>query len=639
MAYLAIRQIKYVGEKYYYESPMFGDGLNILEAANGHGKSTLMNLIYYGLSGTIDEFEGRDNQKHEQIFYDKKNYVELKIEIDGNEYLMRRNIKHNHIAVFEKDGTSRVYAINRSKNEKTIFSDWMLEKLGINVFEIYQGAKSWKINFKDLFRLIYHDQELDPRRIYRRPETDSFITDSEVMRKIIFEILLGKNFATYYKALSDLREAERERSIAKSLLDEFITVEKHVRIQDEDLNLVFLRGKIDETEEQLAKLLANRKLLKKVRPGSENKLSQIEIIKSRLIENELEVSIFNKKENTLLDELIDLEGVKNKIVLETTQINKIVYTHQKLGLFTPDTCPYCLNKVERVENKCVCGSDVEEFAYEKFFYDSSEYIDILKSKQKSVDTIDLATNGVQEELSILKEQRNTLLGEIDKLKLEIREVLSSIEAGVDTESLDKYDDKILALREDLSRFNQQFELETKREKLQRELETISKKCERLRSTFRKLEIEVYENIEATVKDFSAYYDEAMRRTLSNCRSARINQDNYMPIIDEGLYKEASSSVPIRLNYFLSLLKLSLNKEGVLYPKFLMVDTPGTAGIDDKPLKNTISQISNLVGNSSAALMEGFQVLLTTGVGKYPEEYKPYVFASLSGGNKLLQKVE
>ncbi|MCP3430049.1 hypothetical protein NLF92_14005, partial [Alteromonas sp. LMIT007] len=61
----------------------------------------------------------------------------------------------------------------------------------------------------------------------------------------------------------------------------------------------------------------------------------------------------------------------------------------------------------------------------------------------------------------------------------------------------------------------------------------------------------------------------------------------------GEYREASSRVSIRLMYYLTLMHLSLKNDDVSFPKFLMIDTPETAGIELKNLINCISKFEEL----------------------------------------------
>ncbi|TOF86221.1 hypothetical protein CGJ12_23025, partial [Vibrio parahaemolyticus] len=86
----------------------------------------------------------------------------------------------------------------RSK-DAYVFSDWILGKLGISVVELFHGYNTFKINISDLMRLIYHDQQPNPEGIYKKPDTNStYVSDSELVRKAIFELLVGKAYSDYY---------------------------------------------------------------------------------------------------------------------------------------------------------------------------------------------------------------------------------------------------------------------------------------------------------------------------------------------------------------------------------------------------------------------------------------------------------
>ena len=101
MGRLTIKKVVYQGDNYYYESPDFNDGLNIIVGYNGNGKTTLMNLIYYGLGGSVIEFNksSEKENKHKEIFYDDNNYVRLYVEINGKLYILTRYFAENYIFV------------------------------------------------------------------------------------------------------------------------------------------------------------------------------------------------------------------------------------------------------------------------------------------------------------------------------------------------------------------------------------------------------------------------------------------------------------------------------------------------------------------------------------------------------------
>lgn len=634
MGYLLIKNIKYTGDKFYYESPTLTKGINIIEGSNGTGKTTFVNLIYYGLGGVVSEFNQKSkSKKHKEVISDMNNKVELVIEIDDVTYGLTRLIGGNDIFVSSSvGGEDYLYPLYRKNNEKT-FSDWLLEKLDIDVVELYQGTSHYKLNNKDLFRLIYHNQALDPGRIYKSPDAENFITDSELMRKTIFQLLVGKTFSEYYKVLSELRTTEKERGVAKSVLDEYNLVISNLTIGREELNETFLKESLAEKINQLDKLYQARKSLKGNRPlSSDNTFSQIKELKIKIADLGEKIDEKENDKRQLVSELVRFQNLKDNIVLEVTQIKKIIHTHESLSLFSMDTCPYCLNHIDREENTCICGKEIDESEYQRFFYTSSEYFDILKSKQKSVKTINIAIESVQSNIHSLTEELSDISVQYSEIKKEIRTKLLEIEAGVDIKRLDEVDDKILEVKNEMIAIERLIEQQQQRSKYQSRFDTLDEKYQRLKLKVNELQARASSDMLDKVTDFNGIYGELMTKTLKNCVSAKIDRSNYMPIINNGEYREASSSVSIRLMYYLSLLSLSLQDDEVKFPRLLLIDTPRTGGIDevelDKALRKLSEELEPFAGKS-------YQVILTTGLQTYPDVLESRVFHTLSDNSRLL----
>lgn len=635
MATFLISKVKYFGENYSYETPELGTGLNIIEGENGYGKSTFFNLIYFCLSGTVDEFRPDSKEPHIEIINDKENYVELEIEINSENYILRRYITSNDIWVTDSEGTTNVFPINRGQDSKSIFSDWILEKLEIAVVDVIQGTKTHKINIKDLLRLIYHDQQPNPKKIYKPAENDgNFVSDSLLVRKIIFQLLLGETYSKYYKNLAKLKIAENDKNKAKIALDEYLNISKRLRENDEDLNANFIKDEIVNQKDKLNRLLITRNNLQVTRPPSADKnIDDIENIKLSLLNIDTTLSDLSNQENLLFNEILKYKRLSESQILDVTQLQKIMHSHEKLNLFTPDTCPYCLSKVEREVGKCVCGNTVDETQYERFFYNSSEYATILKSKQKSVQTIQFAIDTYDEDLSNIRQKKHKLQEKEKNLKEQISELVKSIETSYQNNQLDKVDDEILFTKEKISNLFHRHEIELKLIDLQKIYDSNEKKYKQILITVKRLELAAEEDINNKLLKFNESYNSLMIKTLQNCRSAKIDSDNYMPIINNGEYREISSSVPIRLNYYLTFLQLSLDEIGISFPRLLLIDTPRTAGIDVENFNKVLSNISDLI---SSHTNEKYQIIFSTGINQYPDEFKDYVFETLTGNNRLLK---
>lgn len=298
----------------------------------------------------------------------------------------KRFINSNEVGIEQPDGDIEVLSVTRSKNVKRVFSDWMLEKLGIDSVLLHYGAYEGKVNLADIFRLIYHDQSPDPSGIFKKVDRESFVTDSVVFRKAIFELLIGKSFQQYYSAAASLKRLETERNAALQTLDQFKQfVDDVSETRGDDANVAFIIAQIAETKEQLQRALQFRSSLQEAEPASPD--DGLEARKVRLYELTLRLSDLKAQANQVSIELARLRQLQADMILEATQIKKMMFAHDSLDLFSANTCPYCLNEVERVEGKCVCGADVDEAAYERFFYDNADYLAILKTKQKNVQTI------------------------------------------------------------------------------------------------------------------------------------------------------------------------------------------------------------------------------------------------------------
>ncbi len=642
MGYLVIRQVKYFGDSYYYESPRLDNGLTIIKGPNGTGKTTFISLIYYCLGGTISQFiktgtkANTSRGKHTEITGDTNNFVELEIEINQESYFIKRFFQQNDIYVKEPDKDIELLPVNRNKNNPYTFSDWLLKKLDIEVVELFQSSQNYRLNMTDLFRLIYHNQEASPNRVFKNPDHENYITDSEQLRKTIFQILVGKTFMDYYSALAEQRRLEKERSVAKSVLDEYSIIANRLQEYKDGLNLIFLEEKKNELEANLDRLIRAREALKSNRPtDGSDKLSRLDKLKYTFAGHESQITYLHSELNQLLNEKVKLEQHREDLVLEVTQIKKIIHTHETLSLFSIDTCPYCLREVERAKGHCVCGQEIDEEEYEKFFYNSSEYTDILKSKQKSVTTIDVAIKSVIDESNEVKKDIHSEREKSSSVRSDISGLILELDTGVDVNKLNEVDDKILASRNTIQILNQQLEIERARLEHQKKYDSLNAAYERQKNKTDALKAEANDEILNKVQQFNEIYNNLMINTLQECRSARIDFQTYLPVINNGEYREASSGVTIRLNYYLTLLSMALRFDDVKFPKLLLIDTPRTAGIDEKNIKKALKQINDIVPEDNK---QEYQVILTTGPDTYPSEFEGNIILALKDEDKLLQKI-
>ena len=638
MGTLAIRQVHYSGDRYHFTSPEFGPGLSIIEGPNGSGKTTFFNLIYFGLGGRVQEFEKTYLNAHKEIAGDTNNLVSLTIAVNQKSYSVSRRIGANSISVSPISADigeqSETYAVYRREDQRT-FSDWLLSELEIPVVDITQGNRTFKLNFPDLARLIFHNQSPDPHGVFKPADiVTNYISDSLEVRRAIFEVLMGKALLALYQAMARLKKAERDREAAKLVLKEYTDIVDHISRSSGIkgvVNSTHLMSRIAELNEQMFKLTAERAaLLSGVVRGNEA-VASVEISK-----REFELAMqrrgdLDARQQELFGEKARLDEVRFVLRDDISRIEKILFTHKQLKLFSADTCPYCLSTVERVTGKCVCGGPIDESQYQRFFYSASEYLEILTSKTKSLQTLDQAGRDIRVEIESVSKELTSASEELQRQRAKFSETAGKAsESWSPDERLDQVQDKLMEVRDQIGDLEQALRFEKKLAEFQRSLNTAQQAVEDARVEVDKHGAAAQQELIGRLRDFDTTYAALMQEVLQDCRDARLDKDTYLPVINNGEYREASADVTKRFLYYLTLLTLAVEK-AIPHPRLLLVDTPETAGIDRENLIKNFRQISRIPDATS------YQILLSTGEGKFPDEYKDRVRLRLSKNAKLLQE--
>lgn len=638
MGNLAVRKVVYNGKRYYFESPYLEDGIVILEGVNGHGKSTFMNLIYYGLGGKVPGFNKNDkdvNNKHTEIYNDEDNYVELEVEINNKKYKFTRTIGDNIIFIVDEDKnvTETCVFRNQSNQDTKVFSDWILSTLGINVFDIVQGTRSFKLNFSDLMRLIYHDQLTEVDKIYKEADNSNFLSDSLEIRKAIFEVLLGKIYDKYYLALGNYKLKSKELEKTQAIMDSYDDFLNEILSEDLS-NVVHIKALIVENESMRKKVNIERNIAINQKSNSSQILKSVDEQRNILAKYQIERDNLVQAKSTInqsIDKIIFLIDEAEK---ELQEIKKIRLVNKKLKLFSPNTCPYCLREVERVKGKCICGEDVDEEQYEKFFYTDHEYFEILKVKKKAVSSLSNLLDKKNYKMKNIVSETLALDNKISNVRNYINELMQNITCDYNSAYIRQLDSRECELNAKIIELQQAEELAQKRENIGVELIKLRKQVESL-----KVKTEVYlsaakEDMLKRRSSFSDIYLQLMELADAHCYAAYIG-DDYMPNINFSQYRERSASVPKRLMFFLTMLIESLQDE-VNFPRFLMIDTPNKEGIDKENLIKNIALLSKADELKIQSDLK-YQIILTTGIDTYPDEYKDLVFLKLDDQKYLLKE--
>lgn len=647
MGQLKIHKLHYEGKHYSFNSPCLDEHkISIIEAPNGSGKSTFFHLLYYGLGGKVTQFSKTEKVRHPEIVDDKSNMVELEILIDKKPFKLIRKIGENLITVIseedifvndENKGKLVCLPINRNASDDFIFSDWILTTLNIPLIDIYHSGKDFKLGLNDLLRLVYHDQGGDANQIYKPADSINYVSDSSFLRKAIFQVLIGKTLVQLYKAYGLLKKKQSEYDRANALFSEYKNIVSDMYKQlgiTHVTNDLYLEKEIERLNALIEKSTNLRNSKVKINSHITNNIgiSQTEKIKDSYSENELSLVELRQSETFKKNEIDSLNKIISQTKEDALRLQKIIHTHRQLEMFTPDTCPYCLKNVERVTDKCVCGNEIDENDYQRYFYDPSEYYTLLKSKVKSLETMRVALDAANKELNEFKE----IIQNAEKLSLELKinlaQALDKIEYITDIDFLDQIEDQIIHNKELVSQYNQALILERNLLHYQKSKTSSKTEVDLARAAADRFSAAAQQEIIEKVVEFNKYYNKFMKKSLADCRSAEISSEDYMPLINNGEYKEASAAVHKRFLYFVTMLQLSL-LDDIPFPRLLLIDTPENIGIDNENLKRLLDCLNDLENPRDL----DYQILLSTGEGKYPDSLKKNVVIKLANGNKLLRK--
>jgi DNA repair exonuclease SbcCD ATPase subunit len=628
MGYLKINKVIYSGKEYYYESPIFDDGINVIVGPNGSGKSTFIDLICYGLGCYVEHFNIKNSKIHEVICKDKENFIVLKLKIDDIEYTLKRYINSNDIFVTE-NSQIKEYPVNRKDKEQVIFSDWLLKKLNIEPVEIYNNIYSGIISFEELFRLIHYEQKSNQSKIYKEAKVDgNFVSDSLVRRNAIFEILMGKKLIKYYSSLNSFKAAEKKYGSDKGVFEVFNKSIKELYHYD-----IIERGsnqqEIKNIEKSISTLQDEMSLVSKKEYTNGDFLNELSELKDQI--TDLTFKLREKKEHyrKIVFELEKVNTFINDKEIEIKQLRKIVFTHQELNIFSPTTCPYCFNEVKREKNHCVCGNEVDEDYFEKSFYSMKEYLSMIKQKNSSLNTLNDARNEIFDEIKKCTKEISDIKNRLEEKQKLILNIKNDNVSNVNTTGIRRLNDEIVLLNSKLNLLREQENLYNKGITLNLQMIKSKEKFDSAKNNLQIEENNVQTKINDMITAFSDVYNIIMQEVLEGCENARIDE-NYMPVINNGVYINASADVQIKLVYFITLLWISLESE-VDFPRLLIIDTPESLGIDKENLIKTLNVLTQLPNTKK------YQIILTSGAGKYPKSDKFIVKETMTKKKELLKK--
>ncbi|NSX08536.1 AAA family ATPase [Pseudomonas lini] len=612
----------------------FHFGINIIRGDNSIGKSTIMDLLFFGLGGDLRE----ERWNKEAAACDS---VIIQIEINGYMLTVSRSIEPANkppMQFFSGDYESSVrnhtewvqYGVMRTANKHS-FSQQLFELFG---WPHHQTDDNSNLTIHQILRLIYVDQDTPVNKILKA----ELAFDKPSMRQAIGDFLLGVDDLGTYGLRQQLSKAETEFSKIYGQLD---AIFKYISPTEGVLRAEHLDKEIEEANAELAALLIERQQTA-LQPDT-NSSPEIKEVTAKVAEQisilAKEIDIRTSRRIELVNEVVESELFIKAIEFRLKSLQESRATYDFFGEIRFKFCPCCLSTIDPQSNGIchLCKTEVDDEKRKSSYLAALNDLNFQKRESESV-LAELRTRLDEADRYIQVEghQLNTL-----KSKHKAALTLSS--------------DKVLKLYTLSSRIGTLEERITNLKskiKLVSSVEQLISDRDKLNNQISYLKDEIKKNSYLTEARKSKLESNLSERTITLLRQDGGFESDFIDpgkfeydfakdfMLVDGRSKFSASSETIMKNSFhLAILQESIWDENMRYPRLLLMDNIEDKGMGPKRSQN----FQRLLVRSLEGVEQKYQIIMTTSmidpdlndssycVGPYYE--KGMHTLQLSGGSK------
>jgi ribosomal protein S8 len=586
----------------------FHSGLNVIRGENGTGKSTIMELISYGLGGDVK----KQNWKEEALLCD---IIFIELDINYKPYVFKRDIEGDSnkpkINIFEgtyEEGLKSLegwtsYKYRKSDTRKS-FAMQIFNLLG---YEQHNTSDGDALTIHQLLRLLYVDQDTPASNIFRM---ESFTYDRESMRKAIGEFLFGFDDLEAHTIRQKKYDAEKKFEKLESDLKAIYRVLGKTNVS---ASVIEIQNEIGTLIEQLAKIDDQ-----KVIDLEANSQTQSEHLNSELKKTKLDLEVTAKEISFLEERILSLsyEISESNEFIKTIEQREIAlkqaqFTVNQLGIIDFDYCPSCLTKISD-ENKeqhlsCkLCKSSVDTTIVNESYIQALNELDFQRNETRRIIDIQstervkliASSNRVKEHSIRTKAKFNEL--NIFSSDYEVLITKAANEKGFIEAQIKALYDKIELAEEIETQID-------KKSKLNQLITILDDKLKLIESGSAKRKRSVYSDISKTVIDILSQDIGVEDKAFANAKKFEFNFSTDNMILDGRAKFSASSNVILKNAFHLAVLLIAVKDDRFRIPCFTMFDN-----IEDKGMTETRSRnFQRILAKKCNELSTDYQVIMST----------------------------
>lgn len=592
------------GSKVVYEEK-FHEGLNVIRGHNGTGKSTVMELISYGLGGDIK----KNSWKREAL---ECSNITIALKLNGSPYILRRGIEEagsrpqieifegNYLASVEADAVWTFYKNSRSESRKS-YSMQIFELLGL---QQHKTADSDSLTIHQLLRILYIDQDTPASKIFR---TESFTYDKESMRKSIGEYAFG---------FDDL-QAHALRQQLYSVNKEFDKLDAELRIIYKVLGQTNIKATPIEINSEIDALLNDLKKLDGQLKAKKNDINSFEhtgLAKQAVsIQKQLQkqIGLISELESDFISTMYDIsESMEfiDTLLYRKQSLEKASILSESVRNVEFKYCPSCMEEIIHTEESHACCLCKNESGEEK---SNETYIQALNELDFQFFETNQMLKKQEEDRAILDSSIKNHKKKLNQLRTKFNEI-NSYNSDYEA-SLVNYASKKGFIEAQLENLNERqvlaSELANKvrqKQELQADITNLDDQLNRLEAAQKRRASSVKNKISEKVIEILSY-DGGIEPSFDKAQKFEFDFASDSMRLDDRANFSASSNVVLKNAFHLATLLIAVDDNKFRIPCFSMFDN-----IEDKGMRQERSHSFQQTIASQTRKLEGsFQVIMTT----------------------------
>lgn len=594
------RLVILAGSKRVYDQP-FHPGINILRGWNTTGKSTVMELLVFGLGAEFTLWN-----EHQS----KCDWIVVQLNINGFTLTVKRERTEtgkSPMLFFEgtidesmKDSENWQRFPSRRSDDKHSYSQQLFEILGLPQ---HKTDDSKNLTMHQILRLVYVDQLSATDKVLNADP----VYDNVTIRRAIGEYLLGLDDLESHNLRQDLitenKEFERFNGELKAIYKMF----------GNDASLINRQTLINDlngAQEAINELVDRRAAIQR---GQEDEVD-VEA-KARISERQQEIDRLNSDitNNISLRHATNVELIDTRQFLEALEYRKVGLSQsqlvsQELGDLTFKYCPACLSPIAASEshNSCgLCKTSIKDGERDYAYVQMSNELNFqIRESKILIERFQRQVDELNSKLPALKRQVETAKDEYSEL-VSYSDSRSAVVAEISTE-IGFYKSQALNIEEKMEMVEKVELLIDLKQGSQAKINAIEERLEQIKEKNKSRYEDVFSSIERHAAKL-LMADGGNEENFDNPEDVFIDFSKDRMAVNGRSKYSASSMVIMKNSIRLSIFLHAVDDELSRLPNLLIMDN-----IEDKGMVPERSHnFQHSLVNACNKLEDEYQIIFTT----------------------------